>query len=122
MAKRSGRRRFARRRSELRRKWFDFRHVRKHIPGTPQAERLVRKEGAAHVFKDEATMRAVVEAIMERGQMTGTLRGHERWGLWFEQPIGFRIDRVGHRLALHYAELKVRGDAYHVIPRSRPAE
>ncbi len=32
----------------------------KHLPGTPQVERLLKKEGKAHVFKDRATMTIII--------------------------------------------------------------
>ena len=35
----------------------------KHLPGTPQVARMLRKEGKAHVFQDRATMEFVVQAI-----------------------------------------------------------
>jgi hypothetical protein len=107
-------------REALKQKSLAVRHVQKHLPDTPQSARLIRKEGAAHVFLDEATMNRVAEAILERGQKTGVLRGHERWGLAFEEPIGFRIDAQGDRVPLYYGELKVSGEQYHVIPRNGP--
>ncbi len=47
----------------------------------------------------------------------------ERFGLWFEEPIGVRIAPDGSRIPLHYGEAKVSQDGlYHVIPRTGPAE
>ncbi len=96
--------------------------VPKHLPNTPQSARLIRKEGAAHVFPDEATMKRVAQAIMEQGEKTGVVRGHERWGLRFAEPIGYRIDAAGNALPLYYGELKVSGEHYHVIPRTGPSQ
>jgi hypothetical protein len=31
---------------------LDVRHIAKHLPGTPQIQRLLRKGIAAHVFND----------------------------------------------------------------------
>jgi len=36
---------------------YDIRHINKHLPGTTQSEKLIRKEGAAHVFKDKTRTR-----------------------------------------------------------------
>ena len=32
---------------------YQLKHLNKHLPGTPQAEKLIRKEGAAHVFNGQ---------------------------------------------------------------------
>ncbi len=97
----------------------------KHLPGTPEVARLVRKEGKAHVFKDRATMDFVVQAIIERGELTGVEDqndDYDRYGLYFDEPIGYQIKSDGSLLALYYAEIKiVKGDnKYHVIPRTKP--
>ncbi len=42
----------------------------KHLPGTPQVQRLLRKEGKAYVFNDQKTMERVIQAIIERGERT----------------------------------------------------
>jgi hypothetical protein len=39
--------------------------IDRHLPGTPKVERLLRKEGKAHVFNDKATMDAVTQAIRQ---------------------------------------------------------
>jgi uncharacterized Zn-binding protein involved in type VI secretion len=99
---------------------LDTRHVQKHLPDTPQSAKLVRKEGAAHVFKDEATMQAVAAEIRAHGKFLGSIRGHDRWGLQFEEPIGYRVDAKGNRIPLTYGEMKVGPDGkYHVIPRTK---
>ncbi len=36
--------------------------------------------------------------------------------------IGYRININGTRIPLHYGEIKVTGDKYHVIPRTRPSQ
>jgi hypothetical protein len=100
----------------------DTRHVAKHLPDTIQMQRLLRKEGVAHVFNDEATMARVTQSIIENGEFTGIIRNHERYGLYFSQPIGYRIVADGSRIPLYYGEIKVTGDKYHVIPRTRPSQ
>jgi hypothetical protein len=67
-------------------------------------------------------MKRVAQAIMEQGEKTGVIRGHERWGLCFAEPIGYRIDAAGNALPLYYGELKVSGEHYHVIPRTGPSQ
>ncbi len=100
---------------------LDPRHIAKHLPNTPQMEELLNREGFAHIFHDLATLEQVAIAILERGEFTGNIRGHERYGLYFPQPIGYRISVDGTRIALYYGELKVKGDKYHVIPRTKPS-
>ncbi len=99
----------------------DIRHIAKHLPDTPQMQRLLQAEGAAHVFNNLETLQTVAQAIIDRGEFTGKIRGHERCGLDFPQPIGYRIDLEGRRLPLYYGEIKIKGDRYHVIPRTRPS-
>jgi hypothetical protein len=52
---------------------LDSRHIAKHIPGTPQAQRLIRRGRSAHVFNNTATMESVAQAIIERGEFTGVI-------------------------------------------------
>ena len=97
----------------------------KHLPGTSQVERLLRKEGKAHVFNGRATLNAVAAAIIERGYLTGVedeTDNYERYGLYFDDPIGYQIRVDGSRIPLYYAEIKIiKGtDIYHVIPRTKP--
>ena len=97
----------------------------KHLPGTPQVARLLRKEGKAHVFKDSATMEFVVGAIIERGELTRVEDendDYERYGLYFDELIGYQIRVDGSSLPLYYAEIKIvkGGNQYHVIPRTKP--
>jgi hypothetical protein len=80
------------------------RHVAKHLPGTPQRRKLFETEGKAHVFLDEETMLRVTQEIFDRGDFIGVIRNHERYGLLFDEPIGYRIDRQGDRIPLYYAE------------------
>lgn len=66
----------------------------KHLPGTPQVQRLLRKEGKAHVFNDQATMDLVTQAILERGEKTGVEDeddDYERYGVYFSAPVGSLI-------------------------------
>jgi hypothetical protein len=100
---------------------LDSKHVAKHLPGTPQMLNLLQKEGSVHVFNDENTMQRVAIEILASGEFTGTVRGHDRYGLYFTKPIGYRLDKDGNRKSLYYAEIKVKGDRHHVIPRTRPS-
>jgi hypothetical protein len=103
--------------------FLDSRHLPKHLPDTPQAERLLKRGQSAHVFNDEETMLRVARAIMERGEYLGEIRNYERYGLLFSEPIGYRIDPNGSRIPLFYGEVKIdANDKYHPIPRTRPSE
>jgi hypothetical protein len=97
---------------------FELKHLPKHLEGTSAANRLIRKEGAAHVFESREALGAVEQAIMQRGQFTGSVRGWDRYGLQFDTPIGFRVGADGSRTPLFYGEIKVRDGMYHVIPRT----
>jgi len=101
----------------------DDRHVAKHLPNTPAAERLLRRDGAVHLFTDRATMDAATRQILDRGESIGVVRGHERWGIWFTEPIGFRLAADGTTIPLSDAELKVNAitGRYHVVPRTGPS-
>jgi hypothetical protein len=98
-----------------------WRHVAKHLPNTPQMQKLLEQEGCVHLFNDLTTLESVAEAIMQNGEFTGTLRGHDRYGLYFPTTIGYRLDADGNQIPLYYGEMKVKGDTYHVIPRTRPS-
>jgi hypothetical protein len=100
---------------------LDFRHVVKHLPNTPQLQRLLEREGSVHLFNDRATLERVAEAIIQSGKFTGTIRGHDRYGLYFAEAIGYRFDADGNQTPLYYGEIKVKGDKYHVIPRTPPS-
>lgn len=39
-----------------------------------------------------------------------------QYGLYFAGAIGYRIDINGSQIPLHYGEIKVTRDKYHVIP------
>ena len=98
---------------------YELKHLKKHLPGTPQSEKLIRKDGSAHLFNDLETLSRVEAEILKRGQYTGTVRDAERYGLRFDEPIGYRIGKDGNTTPLNYGELKVDPDGqYHVIPRT----
>ena len=101
---------------------IDNRQIAKHLPDTLQMQKLLQRGGAAHVFNNEATMIRVAQAIIENGEFTGIIRNHERYGLYFASPIGYRIESDGSQIPLHYGEIKVIGDKYHVIPRTQPSK
>jgi hypothetical protein len=99
-----------------------IRHINKHLQGTTQSERLIRKEGAAHVFKDKETLEDVEKTILEEGKYIGNVRGAERYGYQFKEPIGYRIDANGNRIPLHYGEMKMSAGKYLMIPRTIPSK
>ncbi len=103
---------------------FDPRHVAKHLPDTPQVRRLSRRGRSAHVFNDEVTMERVGQVILEKGEFTGIIRGYERYGLFFIEPIGYRISPDGgSRTLLFYGEVKIDAEnRYHIIPRTQPSQ
>lgn len=104
--------------------FLDSKHLEKHLPNTGASNRLLRRGRAAHVFKDEATMRRrVAQVIIERGTYTGFARGYERYGLMFSEAIGSRISPDGSIMPLFYGEVKINADnRYHPVPRVRPSE
>ncbi|AOX03307.1 MAG: hypothetical protein F6J98_10870 [Moorea sp. SIO4G2] len=104
--------------------FLDSRHIAKHLPGTPQVQRLLRRGRSAHVFNNQATMERVAQAIIETGEFTGVIRGYERYGLFFADSIGYRISPDGSpSTPLFYGEVKIDGkNQYHVIPRTRPSQ
>lgn len=54
--------------------------------------------------------------------MSSLLRTYIRYGCYFAEPIGYRLDVEGNQIPLYYGEIKVTGDSYHVIPRTRPSQ
>jgi hypothetical protein len=72
--------------------------VDRHLPGTAQVERLLRKEGRAHVFNSLETLRQVTTAIIDRGEQTGANDeddDYERYGLYFSEAIGYMLRADG---------------------------
>lgn len=95
--------------------------VEKHIAGTPEAEKEARKSDA-HVFTSREVMNRVVNDIMEKGNYTGNVRGWDRWGLRYDKPIGYRVDKYGKKKDLNYGEIKINSaGVYHAEPRANPA-
>jgi len=103
---------------------LDLRHIAKHLPETPQVQRLLRRGRSAHVFNNAVTMERVAQAIIERGEFTGVIRGYERYGLFFAESIGYRINPGdGLSTPLFYGEVKIDAEnRYHVIPRTRSSQ
>ncbi len=102
---------------------LDPRHIPKHLPGTVQTNRLLKRGRAVHVFNDEGTLHRVAQIIIETGTYTGFARGYDRYGLFFAEAIGVRISPDGSTIPLFYGEVKINADnRYHPIPRSRPSE
>lgn len=99
--------------------------IYRHLPETPQVQRLLRKEGRAHVFNDLATLERVTRAIIERGEQTGANDDeddYECYGLYFSEAIGYIIRVDGSRTPLYYGEIKIvkATGEYHAIPRTGP--
>jgi len=68
-------------------------------------------------------MNQVVQAVIERGEYTGTVRGYERYGIFFAEAIGYRISPDGSNTPLFYGEVKIDAkNRYHVTPRTQPSE
>jgi hypothetical protein len=101
----------------------DASHNQKHLPGTSASDRLIRKEGSAHVFNNEATLCSAERMVLAKGQYLGESRGWVRYGLRLKDPVGYRIDAAGNKVPLNYVELKIdpRSGAYHVVPRTGPS-
>ena len=98
------------------------RHIQRHLPNTPQMLKLLKEDGKAHVFNDRQTLLEITEALFEDGQFIGIIRGHERYGMYFDQAVGYRIDLEGNRSPLYFAEMKIIKGEYHVIPRAKPSK
>lgn len=102
---------------------LDSKHIAKHLVTTPQSTRLLNRGRAVHVFVDETTMNRATQTIIESGEFTGTIRGYDRYGVFFSEPIGYRISPDGTRTLLHYGDIKVNeAGQYHVIPYTRPSQ
>ncbi|MFM2304033.1 MAG: hypothetical protein RLZZ135_1443 [Cyanobacteriota bacterium] len=99
--------------------------IDRHLPNTPQVQRLLRREGRAHVFNDLETLKRVAQAIITGGERTGIEDeddDYERYGLYFSEPIGYIIRADGSQIPLYYGEIKIvkiTGE-YHAIPRTSP--
>lgn len=99
--------------------------IARHLPNTPQVQRLLRREGRAHIFKDLDTLKRVTQAIIADGERTGIEDkddDYERYGLYFSEPIGYIIRADGSQTALYYGEIKIvkTTGEYHAIPRTSP--
>jgi hypothetical protein len=92
---------------------------------TAQVQRLLRREGRAHVFNDRETLERVTKAIIVGGEQTGVddeEDAYERYGLYFSEAIGYIIRVDSSQTPLYYGEIKIvktTGD-YHAIPRTSP--
>jgi hypothetical protein len=99
--------------------------IDKHLPNTPQVQRLLWREGRAHIFSDRETLQKVIQAIILDGERTGIDNeddDYERYGLYFAEPIGSIIRVDGSQTPLYYGEIKVlkATGEYHAIPRTSP--
>lgn len=50
------------------------RHIPKHLPNTPQSQRLLLRGRSIYVFNDEDTMPRVAQAILKGNEYTGSDR------------------------------------------------
>ena len=99
--------------------------IDRHLPDTLQVQRLLRREGRAHVFNDLQTLKRVTQAIIVGGERTGIEDeddDYERYGLYFSEPIGYIIRTDGSQTPLYYGEIKIvrTTGEYHAIPRTSP--
>ena len=99
--------------------------IDKHLPNTPQVQRLLRREGRAHIFSDRETLEKVIQAIIldgERTDIEDESDDYERYGMYFTEPIGYIIRVDGSQTPLYYGEIKVlkATGEYHAIPRTSP--
>ncbi|MBW4475715.1 MAG: hypothetical protein KME54_02305 [Tolypothrix brevis GSE-NOS-MK-07-07A] len=97
----------------------------RHLPNTLQVQRLLRREGRAHVFNDRETLEQVTQAIIANGEQTGIEDeddDYERYGLYFPEAIGYIIRVDGSQTPLYYGEIKIvkATGEYHAIPRTNP--
>jgi hypothetical protein len=66
--------------------------IDRHLPNTPQVQRLLQREGRAHVFNNLETLKQVTQAIIAGGERTGVEDeddNYERYGLYFSESIGY---------------------------------
>ena len=99
--------------------------IDRHLPNTLQVQRLLRREGRAHVFNDRETLERVTQAIIERGEQTGIddeEDDYDRYGLYFPEAIGYIIKADRSQIPLYYGEIKIvkATGEYHAIPRISP--
>jgi hypothetical protein len=99
--------------------------IDRHLPNTPQVQRLLRREGRAHVFSDRETLERVTQAIILGGERTGIEDAdddYERYGRYFSEPIGYIIRTDRSQTPLYYGEIKIvkTTGEYHAIPRTSP--
>ncbi|MFH7243281.1 MAG: DUF6972 family protein [Spirulina sp.] len=99
--------------------------IYRHLPGTPQVDRLLKKEGRAHVFNSLETLQRVTDAIIEIGERTNAKDDdddYERYGLYFSEAIGYILSADGSQKPLYYGEIKIvkATGEYHAIPRTGP--
>jgi len=97
----------------------------RHLPNTSQVQRLLRREGRAHVFNDHETLERVTQTIIAGGERTGIEDeedDYERYGLYFAEAIGYIIRTDGDQTPLYYGEIKIvkTTGEYHAIPRTSP--
>ncbi len=65
--------------------------ISRHLPDTSQVQRLLRREGRAHIFNDRKTLERVTQAIITTGERTGIddeEDDYERYGLYFSEAFG----------------------------------
>lgn len=60
-----------------------------------------------------ATLSKAENILLQKRNYLGNVRGWERYGYKFENPIGFD----GSKASLDYGEIKPKNGLYHIIPR-----
>ncbi len=53
--------------------------IDRHLPNTEQVQRLLHREGRAHVFSDLETLERVTQAIITDGERTGIDQDLRNW-------------------------------------------
>ena len=101
--------------------FLDPKHISKHLPNTLQSQRLLLRGRSAHVFNDEDTMLRVAQAIIERGEYTGSIRNYERYGLFFTEAIGYRIS-PNRQLPSYFVSLPIVVGMHHRLRLAVPVD
>lgn len=99
--------------------------IDRHLPNTAQIQRLLQREGRAHVFNNRKTLEHITQAIIAGGERTGVDDeddNYERYRLYFPEAIGYIIRVDGSQTPLYYGEIKIikTTGEYRAIPRTSP--
>src|SRR5688500_1370124 len=90
---------------------LEFRLQYKHLRGMAASVTALRRDGVSLLFNDLATYMRVETALFQKGRLTEiTYQGQRQWarfGMWFDDSIGYRVDAPGQRTPLNYGEIKL---------------